>query len=191
MYIAIGAGHNPEASGVTVDFLVEHELASLVADSVQMLVAPSGIPLIRIPSFVGDKSTSLNKKVRFCNHYKSLLKCAIEIHYNSFRGDGRAHGTETLIANSAFQLNARTKKYADILQRKMITALGTRDRGVKSEKDSAHGKLAFLRNTLTSAMILEVCFLTDSMDVKLAGPEGITRTANGITRAILDIASSI
>jgi len=186
-FICVGAGHNEETRGAAVDALNEYSIASRTVDSLQMILAPKAFPLIRIPSFPGTAKDSLNKKIKFCNAFGDHMICAIEIHWNAYHGQGRAHGTETLVSDDAAGGSLDTMAFAQILQKEMVRTLETRDRGIKTEDQSHRGTLAFLRFIHQPSMIFEVGFLTDPSDRNLANSEGREKTAVGLARALQEI----
>jgi N-acetylmuramoyl-L-alanine amidase len=81
----------------------------------------------------------------------------LSLHCNS--ANGRASGTET------FYRGAHRKAEAVRLNQAVVTALGTRDRGAKTEGKSQHGRLAVL--SFPRAFLIEIGFLDNPAEREL------------------------
>lgn len=86
----------------------------------------------------------------------------VSIHNNSFRGD--ANGTETLYNPQNKDLNVSTKSqyFANIMQNKLIDAIGTRNRGIKQRPN-----LIVLKQTTMPSVLTEVAFLTNEKELEM------------------------
>jgi len=81
----------------------------------------------------------------------------LSLHFNS--ANGRASGTET------FYRGAHRKAEATRLNQAVVAALGTRNRGAKTEDKSQHGRLAVL--AFHRAFLIELGFIDNPSDREL------------------------
>ncbi len=182
-FLALSAGHNPDEPGFRFGDLSEWRLASGVADLVQEILAPSRLPILRVPEFPGPQTESLRRVIRFVNAYDPEVALAVELHYNAF--DGEASGTEIIVAEGAA---SDTRALAEILLHEVLAACGTRNRGIRNDTQSARGRSGFCRHINAHSMLLEIGFLSDIGDrEKTCSPEGRKRAAQGIARALAQI----
>lgn len=105
---------------------------------------------------------SLTKTIQAVNKFCGKGDIAVELHFNS-SGDIAATGAEVVVSNNAMDLSRST---ATILVNAVSSALGIRNRGVKTESQSQYKKLAFVSDTKCAAVILEICFISNSHDVE-------------------------
>ena len=84
----------------------------------------------------------------------------IDLHFNA-HGNPQARGTETIVADDATELELRM---ASRLAHATADSLEIPLRGIKSESETPHRRLAMLHLTPQS-IILEVCFCTSPEDV--------------------------
>ena len=85
----------------------------------------------------------------------------IDLHFNA-HGNPQARGTETIVADDATELELRM---ASRLAHATADSLEIPLRGIKSESETPHRRLAMLHLTPQS-IILEVCFCTSPEDVE-------------------------
>lgn len=85
----------------------------------------------------------------------------VEIHFNA-SSNPKSTGSEVLIADKHTSLS---KEFAAELSKVISDTLGIVNRGVKTESQSARGKLAFVRKQGCTALI-EVCFISNPDDMK-------------------------
>jgi N-acetylmuramoyl-L-alanine amidase len=85
----------------------------------------------------------------------------IDLHFNA-HGNPQARGTETIVADDATELELRI---ASRLAHATADSLEIPLRGIKSESQTPHRRLAMLHLTPQS-IILEVCFCTSPEDVE-------------------------
>ena len=72
----------------------------------------------------------------------------ISIHFNGWAGDdGTAHGTETFYNHPRRIFDRR---FAEVIHRHILPALGTADRGVRDDTRTRHGTVAVLREPSSS-----------------------------------------
>ena len=85
----------------------------------------------------------------------------VSIHCNS--ASPAASGSETF-----YCLGSKNgKKLAHCIQSRLVKILGTVDRGVKDDTQSAVGRLGVLRNTCCTAALVETAFISNASDAKL------------------------
>jgi N-acetylmuramoyl-L-alanine amidase len=89
---------------------------------------------------------------------------SIDVHFNAF-SNSRATGTEVLIANNH---TSKELKIAKDFSFMMSSILRLNNRGVKTESDSARGKLGMLSGGGAKAIniLVEICFITNPDDVR-------------------------
>jgi N-acetylmuramoyl-L-alanine amidase len=85
---------------------------------------------------------------------------AIDIHFNAFAAES-ARGCEVLIP---FNSSKVEKELAQILVDNISAVLATKNRGIKTEADSARKHLMFMTPNCENILI-EVCFITNKADV--------------------------
>lgn len=102
---------------------------------------------------------------------------AIEFHFNA--GVPAAHGTEVIIPRIN---DVREKDFAAMLSFNMADCLGIRNRGVKTEADTAHKSIGILNKPKAATNILaEICFITNHNDVS-----AYRREYNNLVQTISD-----
>ena len=92
---------------------------------------------------------------------KSGADLFVAIHCNS--ASAAASGTETFYC----QGSAKGEKLAQNIQSRIIAALGTVDRGIKDDTQSASGSLGVLRKTACPAVLVETAFISNANDAQL------------------------
>lgn len=157
--LILSAGHSNNPSGDRGTFaLGRHEgdltieLRDLIVDKLKKL----GVTPITDPN-----TNALRQSLAFFKQFFNPRNISVDIHFNAF--NGVATGTEVLIPASAtiFERNLATE-----LSIGMSRVTGLRNRGVKTEKDSARGRLAWL-NTSQEEVLLEICFMDNKQDMTL------------------------
>ena len=151
--LAISAGHGDRISGA-VGIIDEHNEAVKIVKRVGQIMGNDAV------TFVEKTATTQNSNllniVKWHNTQNAQLH--ISVHFNSAAAS--AHGTETFYfssgENKLSNRNAATK-----LNNAMVSALGTTNRGVKSGDH-----LYVIRNTHNRMLLLEVCFVGNTGDVK-------------------------
>lgn len=103
----------------------------------------------------------------------------VSVHNNWYTSS--ANGTEVYYLAPSSKPGMTSIKLAEIFQNSIVSAVGTKDRGIKS------GNLFVLRNTDMPAILIEVAFLSNPSDVaKLKSNTFKKNTANAIYKAILE-----
>lgn len=176
MKINVHAGHNPDgkvacgAIGLIKESTEARAVKNLVVSKLQSL----GHTVYDCTCDNGkSQSDVLQKIVKMCNAHSVDLD--VSIHFNSGAsdraGNGKTTGTEVLVYATG------SKSYSFALNIvKAISALGFRNRGVKSRTD-----LYFLKHTNSPALLVECCFVDDADDAKLFNAEAM---ANAIVKGI-------
>lgn len=101
----------------------------------------------------------------------------ISIHCNA-AADRTANGTETLI----YARGGEAEKLAAKVQAKVVTALGTRDRGIKVRPE-----LHVLARTKMPAILVELAFISNHTEERmLADPATQQRVARAIAEGVAD-----
>lgn len=85
---------------------------------------------------------------------------AIDIHFNAFAAES-AKGTEVLVP---FKSSEFERKLAAKLSENISMCLSTKNRGVKTEADSARRHLMFMTPNCEN-LLIETCFITNKSDV--------------------------
>jgi N-acetylmuramoyl-L-alanine amidase len=100
----------------------------------------------------------------------------LSLHCNA--ATGSANGTET------FYRGETNKAMAERINAAVVSALGTRDRGVKTESASQHARLAVM--AFQPCFLLEIGFIDNAGDrAKMLDPELRRKACQGIVAALL------
>ncbi|KFN02418.1 amidase [Bacillus clarus] len=129
-----------------------------------------------------DAKDSLKKRVEFAQQNNGDI--FVSIHGNGSEG-GLGHGTETYYYDSATRAAnpnvSESRLLAEKIQKRLVSALDTTDRGVKP------GDLYVIRENTMPAVLAELAFVDNTGDAqKLASPEMRQRAAEAIYAGILD-----
>lgn len=155
--IFISAGHSNKRGrdvGAVSSLGIEGELTVEFRDLLVKELKKLGINPIY------DKNDSiLVESLRFFKNKTSKDSIVIDIHWNS--ATPKATGTEVLIPNNYTNFE---KKLAQDIVDLISTTLNIRSRGVKTEADSHHGRLGWMKLTGENILI-EVCFLSNKNDM--------------------------
>lgn len=89
-------------------------------------------------------------------HTAMVYDCEVFISLHCNAANGQANGTET------YYRGAKNKSLARACNDAVVTALGTRDRGVKTEEASQHARLAVLN--FPRAVLIELGFIDHAGD---------------------------
>jgi N-acetylmuramoyl-L-alanine amidase len=154
--IAVIAGHRGQGTGAVgiIDEAVENvEMRNLICEE----LAQHGIP------FVTDSiKDTLNEIVTTLRAMLKKYDIAIDIHFNSC-GDPSVGGTEVIIPN---RYTSDEWQIADELLTTTCAILGTKNRGVKTEQQTPHQRLAMLSNYDACNILIEICFVNNKNDIK-------------------------
>ncbi|AZK45961.1 N-acetylmuramoyl-L-alanine amidase family protein [Paenibacillus lentus] len=159
--ILIDPGHggsDPGASGKLNNKTVnEKDLALTFAESAKSYLENAGVTVIMTRTT--DKKVEIND--RWKKGQDEKVDAVISIHWNG--GSTTANGTETYYA----QTRSGDKSFAQGLQKGVVGALGTKDRGVLDDTKTAVGSLGVLRYPSGSSYsypraLIEVEYITNS-----------------------------
>jgi N-acetylmuramoyl-L-alanine amidase len=108
---------------------------------------------------------SLNTVINWIAKNTTKDCLSIDVHFNAFTNP-RATGTEVLIANNHTESELKIAKDFAFM---MSSVLRINNRGVKTEAQSARGKLGMLSGGGAKAknILIEICFITNPDDVRL------------------------
>lgn len=165
--IYISAGHSGLGTGVhgLIDEGMEAirmrnkiaaDLAGLGVQEADIAMDDDQAPLKKVIADVNQRCRNKDKDI------------AIEIHFNAaaLKTDTKANGTETVVADTH---SDKSERIAIDLNRVITDTLGTTDRtkgkGFKTEKDTSHKRLGFLRDVNCPSVIAEICFVRNIEDV--------------------------
>ena len=85
----------------------------------------------------------------------------VSIHCNA--ASAAAKGTETFYC----QGSSKGRKIAEYVQKELIAAMGTVDRGVKDDTQTQHKRIHVLRQSAMPAILIELAFISNPDDAKL------------------------
>ena len=151
--IFISAGHHLKDPGAVSGSYIERDLAielrNLVVANLKKLNAP----------YITDNDSET------LGQYLARIKpgngsVVLELHWNAAMSLV-ASGTEVLIADSHNQIS---KDLANEFASGISNILQIKNRGVKTERESARGRLAFVREAGATCLI-EMCFISNKTDM--------------------------
>lgn len=170
MKIAIRGGHNEKATGCNglINELIEDRK---VKDAVVKYLKSKGVEVYDVTPTPCNVNDDLAKGVNKAEYYKVDLFVSIHFNkcYDSYNG---ALGSEVCVYNNFDGANRVCNKLAE---------LGFKNRGQKVRKE-----LYELKHTTMPAMIIEVCFVEASEDVKIYKNVGFDRIGKAIAEGILN-----
>lgn len=153
--IYISAGHNVTAGRGNGAKSAYGDEAVLAAGLRAEIVA--AIPT----AYIDSDAMKLSEVVTDVNRRVGKNGLAVEIHFNSVT-DPTCNGTVCVVANKASTASRlRAAEICDIVSK----SLGTINRGVKTESELGRSRLAFVRDTLCPAVIVEICFISNKEDM--------------------------
>ena len=165
--ICIDAGHGGKDPGAVGNGVVEKDVALKTAKAVGELLKKQGFEVVY--TRISDVFVNLNERCRIANAKNADL--FISVHVNS-AANTDAKGTETLCYSK--------NEFAYIVQKGLISALKTNDRGLKERKD-----LAVLNGTKMTAVLLELGFLSNADEAKMFKKESFySNAANAVVKSV-------
>ena len=158
MKIFIDAGHNYAGcdTGAIGNGLREQDVTFQIAEALKPLLEGYGhevkMSRNKITDSIGaTQAISIRERAVMANSWGADL--FISIHCNAY--NTLARGTETLV----YSKNGSAYPFAERVQRAIVKALGTVDRGVKERPD-----LGVLRRTSMPALLVETAFIDNMHD---------------------------
>lgn len=175
--IAIDAGHGGSDPGSSGNKLIEKDITMQVAKRVEQTLKKKGIDVFMTRTT--DTYVGLEKRVNLA--VQAGADAFLSIHTNSFTQES-ANGTETYYSLARTSTRANdSKELATFVQKRLVKALGTRDRGVKTAKFAV-----IHQNPLPSALV-ELAFISNKADAqKLASATYQQKAAEAISNGIID-----
>ena len=162
MKICIDAGHNYSDfdTGASGNGLREQDITFEIADKVRKLLTEAGVEVVMTRKAVNDNvgvnaNDSINERAKIANREK--CDYFVSIHCNSY-ANKIVNGTETLV----YGLGGKAEKLANRVNKSIVSALGTYDRGIKVRPD-----LGVLRLTNMPAILVETAFISNQKDAEL------------------------
>ena len=154
--IAVIAGHRGQGTGAVgiIDEAVENvEMRNLICEELSQ----------KGTQFVTDSiKDTLNEIVTTLRAMLQKYDIALDIHFNSC-GDPSVGGTEAIVPN---RYTSDEWQIADELVTTTCAILGTKNRGVKTEQQTPHKRLAMLSNYDACNILIEICFVNNKNDIK-------------------------
>ena len=148
--IFVTAGHNRNDAGAVHNGVKEADLTMELRD----LICEG-------TDFFKDQDSWNNARtIGWLQNNKSQRDVNADIHFNA-AVNNQATGVEVIVANNA---SATSRSLAKAICDELSQVLGIRNRGVKTESQSARGRLAIVNVTGVSVLI-EVCFISNPNDL--------------------------
>ncbi len=172
--VFLGAGHGGTDSGAVANGLREKDVNLEIALFLGEELSRHGVEVKY--SRTGDEDEKLNDKINECNAFAPDL--ALDIHNNAGGGDGAE-----VYHHFGGGLG---KTLAQNILNELVKA-GQNSRGAKIKKNSAgRDYFAFIRETVSPAVILECAFLDNEKDVALIKTSsGRKNIATAVCKGIL------
>lgn len=168
--ISIDPGHGGKDSGAVKNGYREKDLNLEVSSFLVPALRSAGYEVIT--SRDTDVYPTLDERANLANQTDSDL--FISIHHNSGESNVSAKGIETHYYNSQ-----DSKRFAEIVQRKLIQATGAKDRGIKNTR------LLVVRKTNMPGVLLELGFMTNLDEVsKISDPSYQKLMSDAIVEAV-------
>ncbi|MFS0556803.1 N-acetylmuramoyl-L-alanine amidase family protein [Brevibacillus sp. 179-C9.3 HS] len=177
-----GGSDNGSSGTLNGEKIFEDDLCLMFAQAVANTLEDFGATVYM--TRVDDTKVSINDRSDMGEQKK--VDGVISVHFNS--AGASAKGTETIYAATRPQ----DKGFAETIQRKVVDALGTRDRGVIKDTDTPRKSLGILRNPRNAdypRALIEVEFISNETALENLGPtldEAAEDFARGVRRAMLE-----
>lgn len=151
MSITISPGHwsTGGANGIINEVLEARKVVNRVIE----ILRSNGITTNHVEDNT-SKNQQQNLHYIVTQHNKTNRKLDVSVHFNAATPSTAGKGVEVLYYDRKGLASKLSKAIADVS--------GLRDRGAKERKE-----LAFLNGTKQPAILIEVCFVSDSKDVEM------------------------
>lgn len=166
--IVIDAGHGGKDPGASKNGLVEKTLNLEITKYVKGYLDKE-LDIKAYYTRLDDTYPTLSERCKLANEVEADI--FLSIHNNAFR-ESNLNGTETLYYKSQTKKQFNSKVFANILQNNLVNSLHLKNRGLK-----ARNGLYVLRHTTMPAALVEVGFLTGSVDSKQLRNTSFKKTA--------------
>ena len=172
--IAIDPGHGGHDPGGVVGNVLEKDVNLAIAEKLATLIDKhSGLKSFLTRS--SDVTVKNLDRLKSAEEAGAILY--LSVHTNSY-SDPHVHGTEVLVDDTRPK-NDPSWLLAESVQKALVVATGTRDRGVKSQS-------LYLEHTRLPAVSVEVGFLTAADEgAKLLDPTYQDKIAHGLLNGIV------
>ncbi|CDQ18935.1 N-acetylmuramoyl-L-alanine amidase LytC precursor [Halobacillus karajensis] len=173
--IAIDPGHGGKDGGAEFNGLVEKEINLNVSKRLRDYLENSGVEVIMTRT--DDTFIPLDDRNSYA--VSQGADTFVSIHANAF-SDPSANGTETYYSSQSLRVTD-SKQLATFIQKRLVEALGTSDRGVKDVP------YRVIKETTIPSTLVELGFMTNDSDAsKLGSSYWRDKAAKGISQGILD-----
>ena len=177
--VCIDPGHGGDASGAvgsagTLEKDINLDISKYLADDLRK----AGVQIIMTRD--SDVAVDLHERAAIANRAKADVFVCV---HNNAATDTDSNGTETFYWGDSAEWSSEGKTLAEILQRHLIAALGSYDRGAKTHWYD----LVVLAETDMPAALCECGFLTNpSEETKLLTPDYQQAAAQAICDGVLE-----
>lgn len=185
--IFISAGHSNKSGkdrGAAGNGFIEGELAVELRNLIVKELKKLGVNAI-----VDKDDSILSESLTFFKNLTTNTCIVLDIHWNA--GPTTATGTETLIPseNTEFERRLAARLSQSVSSRLGIPMRGKHAglSGVKSEADSHHGRLGWMRLTGEN-VLMEVCFISSANDM-LSYQNNKLKLSEDIAKVLFEFAS--
>jgi N-acetylmuramoyl-L-alanine amidase len=164
--IFLSAGHGGDDPGAVSEKFIERDLAIELRELISTELGVLGIEPIKDPN-----SNALSQTLSWLRNKFGSKDILLDIHWNA-ASSTQANGSEVIIPNTSTSFERQLA--TAILG--VFTSYGFKPRGVKPESQTARKTLGWMRPNAEN-ILLEVCFLTNNLDMKLyqANKQGIAK----------------
>lgn len=172
----INAGHRGKGTGAN-GFLDEGSETIALRD---LVVAE----LKKISALVvkDDDKAQLSAVVKSINSSCTKDDVCLDIHFNAASSKSST-GVECLVRQNS---SDKEKALASDICKRLSGVMQIKNRGVKSDNEGAHSRLAMCSDIRCTAVLLEVCFVSNEDDVKKYQSNRYM-VANAIAKALLSL----
>lgn len=184
--IIIDAGHVDNTDpGAVANNTTEHaevkRLALYIMEKLPTLPEFSGYTFDLVPT-----NKTLTEKIAYINATATNKDYAVSLHMNS--ATASATGIQTYYLTES----QSSRTLASRLQSGLVSILGLRDRGIFGDTTNRHGRLGFVRDTVTTSFLLELGFITNINDLTVVHRIGGDAVIEGLRRMLdLQAVSSV
>lgn len=174
MKVAVAGGHSKKAPGAA-KYLNEYKEDRAVAKALVNALKDRGCSVVNCSNEKATVNGELAEECRLANKSKSDLFCAI--HFNASAG---ATTSKLGVEVWYYAGDAKGKKHAANVSKKLATLMGLPNRGAKATRD-----LYVLNSTDMTAILVEVCFVNSKADAAAYNKVGAAKVADTIAAALV------
>ncbi|MDR1558501.1 MAG: N-acetylmuramoyl-L-alanine amidase [Clostridiales bacterium] len=179
--VVLDPGHGGNASGASANGLVEKNLNLDVSSRLINLIERDGSVKV-YATRITDRNVDLYDRPVWASDIGDIF---ISIHMNAMGGGNTStNGTEVYWYphSNDSRLGYSGKDMAEIFQRNLVSDLGTRNLGVKSNR------FIVIKNTTIPAILCEIGFLTNRAEAARLGNANFRQsTAESLYRSVLEV----